>query len=235
MAGVTRFFFPTFRPANVAMRLAHPEWGYGTFGRSYPHKSFRCNTYGSPRKCCKQKTYGLAKPFRCNTYKKQGEGEQLLLTRNSKKNFYPEEHRDEGSLFTGRGTRISVRHRADFFFDLGNIDHDDGVPRAAIQEAAVRAFTEALLAPDALEGVNLDASERRIVLVRHPEHAIFHRAVLHASRRSRATRAALGDYGQFLRLFLACGGNTLRARFKFLVVGHHSWSFDDFGCVCHFQ
>ncbi len=25
-----------------------------------------------PRKCCKQKTCGLAKPFRCNTYKKQG-------------------------------------------------------------------------------------------------------------------------------------------------------------------
>src|SRR5260370_1945686 len=37
-----------------------------------PHKSFRCNTYGSPRKCCKQKAYGLAKPFRCNTYKKPG-------------------------------------------------------------------------------------------------------------------------------------------------------------------
>src|SRR5216684_8182376 len=72
MAGVTRFFFPTFRPANVAMRLAHPEWGYGTFGRSYPHKSFRCNTYGSPRKCCKQKTYGRDNSFSCNTYKKVG-------------------------------------------------------------------------------------------------------------------------------------------------------------------
>ena len=38
-----------------------------------PPKSFSCNTYGSPRKCCKQKTYGLAKPFRCNIYKIQGE------------------------------------------------------------------------------------------------------------------------------------------------------------------
>src|SRR5260370_24917659 len=38
----------------------------------YCSKSFSCNTYGSPRKCCKQKTYGMAKPFRCNTYKKQG-------------------------------------------------------------------------------------------------------------------------------------------------------------------
>src|SRR5713226_158213 len=38
------------------------------------HKSFSCNTYGSPRKCCKQKTYGRAKSFRCNTYKKRGVG-----------------------------------------------------------------------------------------------------------------------------------------------------------------
>ncbi len=45
-------------------------------------KSFSCNTYGSHRKCCKQKTYGLVKPFRCNTYKKQGEGGRLWLTRN---------------------------------------------------------------------------------------------------------------------------------------------------------
>jgi hypothetical protein len=47
----------------------------------YCFKSFSCNTYGSPRKCCKQKTYGLANSFRCNTYKKQREGVQLLLTR----------------------------------------------------------------------------------------------------------------------------------------------------------
>src|SRR5713101_6139881 len=37
-------------------------------------KFFSCNTYGFPRKCCKQKTYGMAKSFRCNTYKKQGVG-----------------------------------------------------------------------------------------------------------------------------------------------------------------
>src|SRR6266513_134129 len=35
----------------------------------YCYKSFNCNTCGSPRKCCKQKTYGPAKPFRCNTTK----------------------------------------------------------------------------------------------------------------------------------------------------------------------
>jgi hypothetical protein len=27
-----------------------------------------------PAKCCKQKTYGIANSFRCNTYKKQGGG-----------------------------------------------------------------------------------------------------------------------------------------------------------------
>src|SRR5712692_6909892 len=37
-------------------------------------KSFSCNTYGSPRKYCKQRTYGMAKSFRCNIYKKQGGG-----------------------------------------------------------------------------------------------------------------------------------------------------------------
>ncbi len=39
-----------------------------------PHKSFSGNTYGSPRKCCKQKTYGRPKFISCNTYKKQGGG-----------------------------------------------------------------------------------------------------------------------------------------------------------------
>ncbi len=37
-------------------------------------KSFSCNTYGPPRKCCKQKTYGQGKSLRCNTYKKPGVG-----------------------------------------------------------------------------------------------------------------------------------------------------------------
>jgi hypothetical protein len=37
-----------------------------------PHNSFRCNTYESPRKCCKQKTCGKPNSFRCNTYKNRG-------------------------------------------------------------------------------------------------------------------------------------------------------------------
>src|SRR5882762_7970089 len=50
--------------------------------------SFTCNTYEPPRKCCKQKTYVLAKPFRCNTYKNTGRAtptvdSQLLLALHS--------------------------------------------------------------------------------------------------------------------------------------------------------
>src|SRR6266852_2034458 len=114
----------------------------------------------------------------------------------------------------------SVRHRADFFFDFRDIHHDDGVPRTAIQEAAVGAFAEALLAADALEGVNLDAPERRIVLVRNPKHAVFHRTIFNAGGRSGAAGAALGNNGQFFRLLLARSRDALRARFKLLLVGH---------------
>jgi hypothetical protein len=43
--------------------------------------SFRSNTYDTPRKCCKQKTYGTVKSFRCNTYKKHRGWGSLWLTR----------------------------------------------------------------------------------------------------------------------------------------------------------
>ncbi len=49
----------------------------------YCFKSFSCNTYGSPRKCCKQKTYDLAKPFRCNIYKKHGGGAPVMVNQES--------------------------------------------------------------------------------------------------------------------------------------------------------
>ncbi len=51
---------------------ASPERPSGADGSHLPRKSFTCNTYGPPRKCCKQKTYGVGTSFSCNTYKKQG-------------------------------------------------------------------------------------------------------------------------------------------------------------------
>ncbi len=75
--------------ASKAAGLSRPSCGAEhTFRATNPlpaahycFKSFSLNTYGSPRKCCKQKTYGLTKPFRCNTYKKHGGcGEGLQLS-----------------------------------------------------------------------------------------------------------------------------------------------------------
>src|SRR6266850_1445670 len=93
----------------------------------------------------------------------------------------------------------SVRHRSDFFFDFRDIDHDDGIPRTAIEEAAVGALAEAFLAADAQNRVNLDAPKRWTVFVRHPKHAVLDGAVFHAGRRSRAPGAAFGDDSEFFR------------------------------------
>jgi hypothetical protein len=63
---------PDLRGALDCSLFVSPDLQLSTFDFQ-PHlssKSFNCNTYGSPRKCCKQKTYCTAKPFRCNTYKK---------------------------------------------------------------------------------------------------------------------------------------------------------------------
>src|SRR6266850_6158726 len=90
--------FQTASPTRIeSPRLLRPS----SNSRLEPSKShacnlFGCNTYGPSRKCGKQRTYRRPKSFRCNTYKKhRGEG-LLWLTRNLTKNFYPEEHRDEG-------------------------------------------------------------------------------------------------------------------------------------------
>src|SRR5712692_6346974 len=61
----------------------HPGLSWNGDVTYYCFKSFSRNTYRPPRKCCKQKTYSLAKLFRCNTYKKHGgKGSRLWLTRN---------------------------------------------------------------------------------------------------------------------------------------------------------
>ena len=61
--------------------------------------SFSCNIYGSSRKCCKQKTYGPAKSFRCNIYKKHGVGVPVMVNQISDEEICPEEYGDGGPLF----------------------------------------------------------------------------------------------------------------------------------------
>lgn len=126
------------------------------------------------------------------------------------------------SKATGANKNLSDRHRADFFFHLGRVDHYDCIPWTAIEEAAVGAFADALFAADAEDGIDLDAAEWRMVLVRHPEHAVFYRAVLDAGGRARAPGAAFGNDGQFLGLLLARCREALGFRFEFELVGHHA-------------
>ena len=60
----------------------------------------------------------------------------------------------------------SDRHlEADAGFHCLDGDHLDGVPRAAVEEGAVRALAGALLAADAQDGVDLDVAEGRVVNV----------------------------------------------------------------------
>src|ERR1017187_4197053 len=87
--------------------------------------------------------------------------------------------------------------------------HFYGVPGAAIQERSVRTLTGALLAADAEDGIDLDTTERPMILIGHPVHAIGHRAIGHAGRRSGAAGAAFGDDGQFLRPLLARSSDPL--------------------------
>jgi len=125
------------------------------------------------------------------------------------------------------------RHRPDFLFHLSCIHHRDGVPRAAIEEAAVRTLAQALLAADTKNGVDCDAAEWRMVLVGHPKHAVFDRTIFDARGRAGASRAALRDHRQFLRLLLSRGGEAFRLRFKLLLVGNHSNGFSGAGCRRH--
>src|SRR5882724_5829293 len=63
---------PPGSPSNSSKIFPSPTVTFSPTANS--HKSFSRNTYGPPRKYCKQKAYGRVKPFRCNTYKKQGGG-----------------------------------------------------------------------------------------------------------------------------------------------------------------
>jgi hypothetical protein len=139
-----------------------------------------------------------------------------------------DEFRFSGFSRWNPGRTSSVRHRPDFFFDFRGIHHDDGVPRAAIEEAPVRAFAQALFAADAENWINLYPAKRRTILVRHPEHAVFDGAVFHTGGRSGAARTAFGDDGEFFRPLLAGGDDPLGARFMLQLVGHHPRGFDNF-------
>src|SRR5216684_1320715 len=106
---------------------------------------------------------------------------------------------------------------ADLSFHVFDGHHLDGIPGAAIQKRAIRPFADALLAANAQERIDFDAAEGTVFLIRHPIHAIRHRAIRYARGRSRATRAALGNDRKFLGTLLPGCGNALRFGLHF----HH--------------
>src|SRR5580704_9375659 len=131
------------------------------------------------------------------------------------------------------GFRFLDRHWADFFFHFHGVDHGDGVPGAAVEEAAVGAFAQALLAADAEDGIDGDAAERRMVVVGHPEHAVFYRAIFHTGGRTRASGAALCDYREFFGLLFTRRGEAFGPRFKLLLVRNHPDGLGRSGCRRH--
>jgi len=99
------------------------------------------------------------------------------------------------------------------------------VPRATFKETSVGAFAEAFFAADTQNRIDLNASERRMIFVGNPEHAIFDRAVLDTRWRAGAPRAAFRDDRQLFGLLLASGRNALGAWFVFQLVGNHARRF----------
>src|ERR1017187_6871665 len=104
----------------------------------------------------------------------------------------------------------SDRHfEADANLHLFYSYHFYGVPGAAVQERAIGTLAGAFLAADAEDGIHLDTAERQMIFIGHPVHAIRHRAIGHAGRRSGAPRAAFGDDGKFLRPLLTRSSDSL--------------------------
>src|SRR5216684_3161518 len=66
-------------------------------------------------------------------------------------------------------------------------NHLDRVPRTAVEKRAVGTLADTFLTPDTEIRIDFDSSKRRVIFVRHPEHASFDRAVFDASGRARAS------------------------------------------------
>ena len=83
--------------------------------------------------------------------------------------------------------------------------HLDRIPRTAIEKSPVRTFAGALLTADAQVRINFDTAERRMIFVRHPEHACFDRTILDTCRRPGAAGATIGRDRKDARALLARG------------------------------
>ncbi len=67
-------------------------------------------------------------------------------------------------------------------FPIVGGNHLNCIPWTTIQKCPVGSFTRTLLTSDTQIGIDFDTAERRVVLIRDPEHAGFDGAVFDASR-----------------------------------------------------
>jgi hypothetical protein len=111
--------------------------------------------------------------------------------------------------------------RAESAFPFGGGDHINSVPGAAFEERAVGAFAGAQFAADAEQGIDDDAAEWSVVLVRRPVHALRNGAVLHTGGGAGASRAAFINDGKYMRFTLPLRRRAVR----------HGLALDDCSCL----
>ena len=79
-----------------------------------------------------------------------------------------------------------------YAFPVVSRHHLDRVPGTTVEKRTVRTFARTFLAADAEIGIDFDSAKRRMVFVRHPEHAGLDRTILDTGRRPGASGAAVG-------------------------------------------
>src|SRR6202040_3952508 len=117
-------------------------------------------TLMDPRKCCKQKTYGAAKPFRCNTYKKQGAG-GVMVNQICKQDRRPDKSwkpKNLSQLPSTQSLDLSVAILLQRFFDRCRDDFAD-----AFAQSRHILFSESL---------GLDGVVQKNRDFRRPEHPV---------------------------------------------------------------
>ena len=90
-------------------------------------------------------------------------------------------------------------------FPIIRRNHFDRIPRAAVEEGAVRAFAGALLTTNAEIRIDFDTAKGRMIFVGHPEHAGFDGAVFDAGGGAGAAGATVSGDGEDAGPFLARG------------------------------
>src|SRR2546421_3185964 len=88
-------------------------------------------------------------------------------------------------------------------FPILGRNHLNRIPRTAVEKRSIRSFARAFLTADAKIRIDFDASEWRMIFVRHPEHAGFDRTVFDTCGRAGTASAAIRRDCEDARLLLA--------------------------------